>query len=230
MHDDGYELRTAIDDRADGSSPRATSPPVHRHARGCGRPAPSNHSHANQVSLTAWVFEDGLGRRSTTPATPTAASASTRRSTGFDFVALTPIAAGDEITFDYAMRNYVIEHFPASCLCGAATAAAPSPAGRTWRPTQAAYGDLVAPYLREPTAPAPVTCRLPGSNVPRPDGRGRGAQPRVATVWAACVERTLPVTARAGSPRGRARRAGPSGVATTLAVRLTSRSTRSRRR
>jgi SET domain len=31
----------------------------------------------------------------------------------FDFVARQPIAAGQELTFDYAMRNFTIDHFPA---------------------------------------------------------------------------------------------------------------------
>ena len=57
------------------------------------------------------------GRRSTTPAIPTAAYGSTPTER-FDFVARRPITAGEEITFDYAMRNYVIEHFPPACLCG----------------------------------------------------------------------------------------------------------------
>ena len=38
----------------------------------------------------------------------------------FDFVARRPIDAGQELTFDYAMRNFTIDHFPAVCLCGAA--------------------------------------------------------------------------------------------------------------
>jgi hypothetical protein len=36
-----------------------------------------------------------------------------------DFVARQSIVMGEEITFDYAMRNYSIEHFPGGCLCGA---------------------------------------------------------------------------------------------------------------
>lgn len=28
------------------------------------------------------------------------------------------ISLNDEITFDYAMRNFGIEHFPKVCLCG----------------------------------------------------------------------------------------------------------------
>jgi uncharacterized protein len=54
------------------------------------------------------------------------------------------------ITFDYAMRNYSIEHFPGGCLCGAdicrgsVTGWKDLPADR-----KAAYDGLVAPYLLE---------------------------------------------------------------------------------
>jgi hypothetical protein len=66
-----------------------------------------------------------------------------------NFVARQPIGAGQELTFDYAMRNFTIDHFPAVFLCGAArsrgsvTGWKDLPAART-----ADYGDLVAPYLR----------------------------------------------------------------------------------
>jgi hypothetical protein len=67
----------------------------------------------------------------------------------FDFVARQPIGAGQELTFDYAMRNFTIDHFPAVCLCGAARCRG-SVTG--WKDLPAArkadYGELVAPYLR----------------------------------------------------------------------------------
>ena len=67
----------------------------------------------------------------------------------FDFVARRPIGAGQEVTFDYAMRNLTIDHFPAACLCGAARCRG-SVTG--WKDLPAArkadYGELVAPYLR----------------------------------------------------------------------------------
>jgi hypothetical protein len=48
------------------------------------------------------------------------------------------------------MRNYAIEHFPDRCLCGAATCRG---AVSGWKDLpeerKAAYGELVAPYLRE---------------------------------------------------------------------------------
>ena len=151
MHDDGYELRTAIDDRADGVFATRDFAAGDTVMLGVGgRPAPANHSHANQVSLTAWVFEDGLGPKVNHSCDPNCGVRVNPAVDGFDFVALTPIAAGDEITFDYAMRNYVIEHFPASCLCGAATCRGTVTGWKDLAPERkAAYGDLVAPYLRE---------------------------------------------------------------------------------
>jgi hypothetical protein len=67
-----------------------------------------------------------------------------------DFVARDAISAGDEITFDYAMRNYTIEHFPDGCLCGADECRG-SVTG--WKDLtdrrKADYEGEVAPYLLE---------------------------------------------------------------------------------
>ncbi len=149
MHQDGCELRTAIDDRNDGvfaNRDFAAGDTVGLAAP--GRPAPANHSHANQVSLTEWVFEDGLGPKVNHSCDPNCGVRENPGVEGFDFVALRPIAAGEEVTFDYAMRNHVIEHFPARCLCGAKICR-----GRVtgWKnlpeDRKGAYGKLVAPYL-----------------------------------------------------------------------------------
>ena len=150
MHDEGCELRTGSTNATTGCSPRATSP---RATRSCsaspGRPAPANHSHANQVSLTEWVFEDGLGPKVNHSCDPNCGVRVNADVDGFDFVALAPIAAGEEITFDYAMRNYVIEHFPATLPVRSPTpAAARSRAGRTCRRSARPPTGLVAPYLR----------------------------------------------------------------------------------
>jgi len=73
----------------------------------------------------------------------------------FDFVARQPIDAGQELTFDYAMRNFTIDHFPTVCLCGSSRCRG-SVTG--WKDLPAArkadYGDLVAPYLRAMDADA----------------------------------------------------------------------------
>lgn len=67
----------------------------------------------------------------------------------FDYVARRSIAAGQEVTFDYAMRNYTIDHFLDACLCGAA-ACRGTVTG--WNDLPHArrndYGALVAPYVR----------------------------------------------------------------------------------
>ncbi len=65
-----------------------------------------------------------------------------------NFVAREPIVAGQEITFDYAMRNYTVEHFPAHCQCGSRhcrdhiTGWKDLPGQR-----KADYRGFVAPYL-----------------------------------------------------------------------------------
>ena len=65
-------------------------------------------------------------------------------------MARTPIAAGQEITFDYAMRNYSVEYFAAHCRCGSSrcrdriTGWKDLPAQR-----KADYDGIVAPYLTD---------------------------------------------------------------------------------
>lgn len=151
MRDQGYELRTGVDERNAGVFATRDFAAGDTVMLGVpGRPAAANHSHANQVSLTEWVFEDGLGPKVNHSCEPNCGVRFNEDVDGFDFVALAPIAAGEEITFDYAMRNHVIEHFPARCLCGAdgcrgaITGWKDLPAAR-----KAAYGALVAPYLLE---------------------------------------------------------------------------------
>jgi hypothetical protein len=152
MHIEGFtELRTAIDDRNDGVFARRSFATGELVLLGVpGRPAPGNHSHANQVSLTEWVFEDGNGPKVNHSCDPNCGVRVNPAVAGFDFVARRPIAAGEEITFDYAMRNYAIEHFPGGCLCGAdicrgaVTGWKDLPAER-----KADYEGLVAPYLLE---------------------------------------------------------------------------------
>ena len=151
MHDQGYELRVGVDGRNDGvfaARGYAAGETVMLGVR--GRPVASNHSHANQIGPSEWVMEDGLGPKVNHSCAPNCGVRVNDEVGGFDYVALAPIAAGEEITFDYAMRNYVIEHFPVVCLCGAPdcrrkiTGWKDLPAER-----KTAYGDYVAPYLLE---------------------------------------------------------------------------------
>jgi hypothetical protein len=160
MHDEGCELRRGVDDRDDGVFATRAFAAGETVMRGVpGRPATANHSHANQVTLTAWIFEDGLGPKVNHSCDPNCGVRANAAGAGFDFVAMAPIAASEEITFDYAMRNYVIEHFPVRCLCGSAGCR-----GRItgWKDLPAerkeTYGELVAPYLLEADLARAASC------------------------------------------------------------------------
>lgn len=107
-----------------------------------------NDSHATQVGPNRWARHGGLGPKVNHSCDP---NCGVRLNDGqaFDFVARRSIDAGQELTFDYAMRNFTIDHFPTACLCGAdrcrgsVTGWKDLPAAR-----KADYGELVAPYLR----------------------------------------------------------------------------------
>ncbi|MBJ7470047.1 MAG: SET domain-containing protein [Solirubrobacteraceae bacterium] len=111
-------------------------------------PLTGNDSHATQVGRDEWARHGGLGPKVNHSCEP---NCGVRLNAGkaFDFVARRPLAAGQEITFDYAMRNLTVDHFPTVCLCGAAgcrgsvTGWKDLPQAR-----KDAYGELVAPYLR----------------------------------------------------------------------------------
>ncbi|MFI9559332.1 SET domain-containing protein [Nonomuraea endophytica] len=106
-----------------------------------------NHAHASQVSANRFVLHRGLISKVNHSCDP---NCGVRLNAGgaHDYVARQPIAKGQEITFDYAMRNYSVEHFADHCQCG-------SPRCRDritgWKDLPAArkadYHGLVAPYL-----------------------------------------------------------------------------------
>lgn len=110
---------------------------------------PGNHSHATQVALNRWVQHGGLNSKVNHSCNPNC-GVSLNEQGAYDFVARKDIACEEEISFDYAMRNYVIEHFPKRCICGAPDC----------RETITGYKDLpdvfkdrykgfIAPYLLE---------------------------------------------------------------------------------
>ncbi len=108
-----------------------------------------NDSHATQVSRTKWARHGGLGPKVNHSCSPNC-GVELNDTGACNFVARKSISDGEEITFDYAMRNYSIEHFPGGCLCGvdicrgSVTGWKDLPAER-----KAAYDGLVAPYLLE---------------------------------------------------------------------------------
>lgn len=147
--DDGVRLRPGLDGTGDGvvaSCAFAVGDTVM--VGFLTGPLSGNDSHATQVGPTTWVRHGGLGPIVNHSCDPNC-GVRLNAAGAFDFVARRAIDRDEEVTFDYAMRNFTIEHFPTACLCGATgcrgsvTGWKDLPAGR-----KAEYGDLVAPYLR----------------------------------------------------------------------------------
>ena len=114
-----------------------------------GRAVSENDAHPNQVGIDEWVIEDGLGPMVNHSCEPNCGVRLSDRG-AYDYIALRAIAVDDEITWDYATRNYTINHFPSECLCATAGCR-----GRItgWKglteEQKAAYAGFVAPYLCE---------------------------------------------------------------------------------
>ncbi len=111
-------------------------------------PLTGNDSHATQVGPDAWARHGGLGPKVNHSCDP---NCGVRLNAGhaFDFVARRPLAEGQELTFDYAMRNFTIDHFPTACLCGTEHCRGAVTGWKTLpQARKDAYGALVAPYLR----------------------------------------------------------------------------------
>ena len=80
----------------------------------------ANHSHASQVSATLHVQHARLISKVNHSCNPSC-GISVNATGAHDFIAFRDIEQGEEITFDYAMRNYSIDYFPDPCLCGEVT-------------------------------------------------------------------------------------------------------------
>ncbi|MFK7984035.1 MAG: SET domain-containing protein-lysine N-methyltransferase [Saprospiraceae bacterium] len=78
-----------------------------------------NHSHAAQIGENVWALHAEITHKLNHSCDPNC-GISVNETGGHDFVAVKDIAEGEELAFDYAMRNYKIEHFPMQCRCGAA--------------------------------------------------------------------------------------------------------------
>ncbi len=108
-----------------------------------------NNPHAAQVSLTEFVLLGGLRPKVNHSCDPNCGVRSNDAG-AYDLIARRAIMPGDEITFDYAMANYTIGHFPSRCGCGSqlcrgsVTGWRDLPADR-----KAAYQGFIASYLLE---------------------------------------------------------------------------------
>jgi hypothetical protein len=108
-----------------------------------------NHSHASQVGEHEYVFHAGLISKVNHSCDPNCGIRANETG-AHDFVAIRDIIVNEEITFDYAMRNYGVDYFPKQCICGSERCR-----GRItgWKDLpdewKNKYEGFVAPYLLE---------------------------------------------------------------------------------
>ncbi len=76
-----------------------------------------NHSHASQIGENEHVLHAGLISKVNHSCDPNC-GIRVNETGAHNFTAMKDIGVNEEITFDYAMRNYTIEHFPQQCMCG----------------------------------------------------------------------------------------------------------------
>lgn len=76
-----------------------------------------NHSHASQIGENRFVLHDGLITKVNHSCDPNC-GIRVNETGAHNFVAIREISVNEEITFDYAMRNYIIDYFPKKCMCG----------------------------------------------------------------------------------------------------------------
>ncbi|WP_299455814.1 SET domain-containing protein-lysine N-methyltransferase [uncultured Microscilla sp.] len=149
LEEDGYELKI-MENKGEGmivTKPFAAEDVVMK-----GRIAKllgGNHSHASQMGEHTWAIHEGIIHKVNHSCAPNC-GIRLNETGAHDIVAIKPIAQGEELTLDYAMRNYQIDYFPSQCQCGA-------PECRTritgWKDlpqhTKDAYAIWAAPYLLE---------------------------------------------------------------------------------
>lgn len=116
--DEGYELRTTEDKGEGVYATREFQPGETVLVGFILSEVSGNHSHATQVGRNRFVQHGGLNSKLNHSCDPNCGVVLNSEGAN-DFVAMRRIEKGEELVFDYAMRNYVIEHFPKVCMCGA---------------------------------------------------------------------------------------------------------------
>jgi uncharacterized protein len=108
-----------------------------------------NHSHASQIGENEYVFHAGLISKVNHSCDPNC-GIRVNETGAHNFVARKNISVNQEISFDYAMRNYGVDYFPKECMCGSKGCR-----GRVtgWKDLpnekKKEYEGFVAPYLLE---------------------------------------------------------------------------------
>lgn len=108
-----------------------------------------NHSHASQIGEREYALHGGLISKFNHSCNPNC-GIRLNAGGGHDFIAIRDIAQNEEVTFDYAMRNYRIDHFPGRCNCGERLCRGSITGWRDLpQKRKDQYNGFVAPYLIE---------------------------------------------------------------------------------
>ena len=106
-----------------------------------------NDSHASQIGEHKFIRHAGLIPKINHSCEPNC-GIRINKTGAHDIIAMKDIAVGEEITIDYAMRNYTIDYFPNKCRCGSEKCRG-TITGWKYLPKEIReeYHGFVAPYL-----------------------------------------------------------------------------------
>lgn len=114
--------------------------------------APHNDKYAFQASPNEFIYEGALKDLVNHSCEPNCGVRLNPRG-GLDLIARQVILPDEEITVDYAMHSFVVEHFPERCLCGSPVCREAVTGWRDLPDTRkAAYAGYTAPFLSGLTA------------------------------------------------------------------------------
>ena len=154
--DDGYELRVS-DEKGEGIFATRSFKTGELVMVGIIEEVlEENHSHASQIGENKHVFHAGFISKVNHSCNPNC-GIRVNETGAHDFVARREVIANEEITFDYAMRNYGVDYFPKQCMCGSENCRGHITG---WKDLpderKEEYKGLVAPYLLEMDAKHPT--------------------------------------------------------------------------
>ncbi len=108
-----------------------------------------NHSHASQIGKNEYILHAGMIAKVNHSCSPNC-GISVNETGAHDYVTIKSISIGEEITFDYAMRNYSIDYFPDKCICGSIECRGKITGWRELsNEKKKVYEGFAAPYLLE---------------------------------------------------------------------------------
>ncbi len=108
-----------------------------------------NHSHASQIGENEYALHAGLITKVNHSCDPNC-GIRVNETGAHDYIAIKEIGVNEEITFDYAMRNYIIDYFPKKCMCGSKRCHGKITGWKNLPDEKKKeYAGFVAPYLLE---------------------------------------------------------------------------------